>query len=196
MSQLIDLGKLRFYWAGTYSSVTQYELNDVVRYGGNVYVYINVVKTNGNEPTDPAYWALMVEGINFLGNWNSATQYYSGDAVAYGSTVYVALDDNLNKQPDLFPLVWSQFVEGIQFEGEYSSVTTYQANDVVTYGPSTYIAKGTTNNNLPTNATYWDPFVEGISPEGVYNGATAYVPGNIVAYGANLYVAIANPGLQ
>lgn len=192
MSQLIDLGKLRFYWAGTYSSVTQYELNDVVRYGGNVYVYINVVKTNGNEPTDPAYWALMVEGINFLGTWNSATQYYIGDAVAYGSTVYVALDDNLNKQPDLFPLVWSQFVEGIQFEGEYSSVTTYQANDVVTYGPSTYIAKGTTNNNLPTNATYWDPFVEGISPEGVYNGATAYVPGNIVAYGANLYVAIAN----
>jgi hypothetical protein len=192
MTQIVDLGKLRFYWAGNYNPLTEYELNDVVRYGGNVYVYINVVKTIGNEPTDVAYWAMMVEGINFIGAWNNATQYYIGDAVAYGSTVYVALSDNINKQPDLFPLIWSQFVEGIQYEGVYSPSTTYQANDVVTYGPSAYIAKQTTNNNLPTNATYWDAFVQGISPTGVYNGATAYVPGDLVAYGANIYECIAN----
>lgn len=192
MTQIVDLGKLRFYWAGNYNPATEYELNDVVRYGGNVYVYINVVKTIGNEPTDPAYWAMMVEGINFVGAWNSATQYYIGDAVAYGSTVYVSLADNINKQPDLFPLIWSQFVEGIQYEGAYSGLTTYQANDVVTYGPSAYIAKQTTNNNLPTNATYWDSFVQGISPSGVYNNATAYVPGDLVAYGANIYECIAN----
>lgn len=191
MTTVIDLGKLRFYWAGNYNPATEYELNDVVRYGGNVYVYINTVKTIGNEPTDPLYWAMMVEGINFVGAWNSATQYYIGDAVAYGSTVYVALQDNFNKQPDLFPADWSQFVEGIQYEGVYNSLTTYQANDVVTYGPSAYIAKQTTNNNPPTNTTYWDPFVQGISPEGVYNGATTYVPGDIVAYGANLYVCTA-----
>jgi hypothetical protein len=192
MTTIVDLGKLRFYWAGDYSAATEYELNDVVRYGGNVYVYINTVKTIGNEPTDTLYWALMVEGINFVGVWSSATQYYIGDAVAYGSTVYVSLQDNINKQPDIFPAFWSQFIEGIQFEGVYSGVTTYQANDVVTYGPSAYIAKQTTNNNLPTNTTYWDPFVSGISPEGVYNNATAYVPGDIVAYGANLYVATDN----
>lgn len=192
MTTVIDLGKLRFYWAGNYSAATEYELNDVVRYGGNVYVYINTVKTIGNEPTDTLYWALMVEGINFVGIWSSAVQYYIGDAVAYGSTVYVSLQDNINKQPDIFPAFWSQFIEGIQFEGVYSGVTTYQANDVVTYGPSAYIAKQTTNNNLPTNATYWDPFVQGISAEGVYNNATAYVPGDLVAYGANLYIAIAN----
>lgn len=192
MTTVIDLGKLRFYWAGDYSAATEYELNDVVRYGGNVYVYINTVKTIGNEPTDTLYWALMVEGINFVGAWSPAIQYYIGDAVAYGSTVYVSLQDNINKQPDIFPAFWSQFIEGIQFEGVYSGVTTYQANDVVTFGPSAYIAKQTTNNNLPTNTTYWDPFVQGISAEGVYNNATAYVPGDLVAYGANLYNAIAN----
>jgi hypothetical protein len=192
MTTVIDLGKLRFYWAGNYNALTEYELNDVVRYGGNVYVYINTVKTIGNEPTDPLYWAMMVEGINFIGAWNNATQYYIGDAVAYGSTVYVALSDNINKQPDLWPLIWSQFVEGIQFEGVYSGLTTYQANDVVTYGPSAYIAKQTTNNNLPTNTVYWDPFVQGISPAGVYSNVTAYVPGDLVAYGANIYECIAN----
>lgn len=192
MTQIVDLGKLRFYWAGDYVGTTEYELNDVVRYGGNVYVYINVVKTIGNEPTDPSYWALMVEGINFIGAWNAGTQYYIGDAVAYGSTVYVSLADNINKQPDLFPSIWSQFVEAIQFEGVYNSSTTYQPNDVVTYGPSAYIATQTTNNHDPSNGTYWAPFVQGISPESVYNNATAYVSGDLVAYGANLYVAKGN----
>lgn len=187
MTTVLDLGKLRFYWAGNYDPLTEYELNDVVRYGGNVYVYINVVKTIGNEPTDINYWALMVEGINFVGAWTALTQYYIGDAVAYGSTVYVALQDNLNKEPDLFPAIWSQFVEGIQYEGIYSSTAAYQPNDVVSYGPSAYIAKQTTVNNPPTNATYWDAFVQGISPQGVYNNSVTYFPGQIVAYGANLY---------
>jgi len=192
MTTVIDLGKLRFYWAGLYNPATQYELNDVVRYGGNVYVYINIIKTIGNVPTNTTYWALMVEGINFAGEWSSVTQYYIGDAVAYGSTVYVSLQDNINKRPDLFPAFWSQFVEAIQWEGDYSAVTSYQANDVVKYGGSAYIAKQTTSGNLPTDTTYWAEFVTGISPEGIYNNTTAYVPNDIVAYGANLYICIAN----
>ena len=192
MTTVVDLGKLRFYWAGNYNPLTEYELNDVVRYGGNVYVYINVVKTIGNEPTDTAYWGLMVEGINFVGTWSPSTQYFIGDAVAYGSTVYVSLEDNINKRPDLFPAIWSQFVEAIQWEGDYNPVTSYQANDVVKYGGNAYIAKQTTVGNDPTNTVFWDPFVTGISPEGVYNNATAYAPNDVVAYGANLYICIAN----
>ena len=192
MTQVVDLGKLRFYWAGDWLVTTEYELNDVVRYGGNVYVYINVARTIGNVPTSTTYWALMVEGLNFVGTWSAATQYFIGVAGAYGSTIYVSQADNINKQPDLFPLIWSQFAVGIQFEGTYNNTVTYQPNDVVVYGPSTYIAIQTTNGNNPTNATYWTSFVQGISPTGVYNGATAYVPGDLVAYGANIYEAIAN----
>jgi hypothetical protein len=192
MTTIVDLGKLRFYWAGNYDEATQYELNDVVRYGGNVYAYINVVRTIGTIPTDVTYWALMVEGINFIGEWTDATQYFIGDAVAYGSTVYVALVDNIDVQPDTNPSTWSQFVEAIQWEGDYVATTTYQPNDVVKYGGSAFIAIQTTNNNDPTNTTYWQQFVTGISPEGVYNNTTAYVPNDIVAYGANLYIATAN----
>lgn len=192
MTTVVDLGKLRFYWAGTYNAATEYELNDVVKYGGNVYVYINTTKTTGNEPTDTVYWGLMVEGVNFVGEWDSATQYFVGDTVAYGSTVYVALVDNTDTQPDTNPATWSQFVEAVQFEGVYNSGTTYQPNDIVTYGPSAYIAKATTVGNDPSDTANWDPLVSGISPEGVYNNATAYVEGDIVAYGANLYVAKGN----
>ena len=41
MSTIINLGKIRFQFRGDYSASQQYEYNDVVRFGGDVYVYIN-----------------------------------------------------------------------------------------------------------------------------------------------------------
>jgi hypothetical protein len=187
MTTVVDLGKLRFYWAGDYSDLTEYELNDVIRYGGNVYVYISVVRTIGNVPTNTLYWALMVEGINFVGSWSPSVQYSIGDAVAYGSTVYVSLVDNFNKQPDLFPLIWSQFIEGIQYEGVYNPITTYQANDVVTYGPTAYIATANSTGNLPTDTAYWDLFIPGFENRGAWATATLYYVNDIVQQGANSY---------
>ena len=44
MATIIDLGKLRFHFAGEWSSGTTYEINDIVKYGGNVYVYSNIAR--------------------------------------------------------------------------------------------------------------------------------------------------------
>jgi hypothetical protein len=191
MTQIIDLGKLRFHFAGDWSTSTTYEVNDVVKYGGNVYVYTYGLKTSGNLPTDTVYWALMVEGIKFQGVFDPAEDYEIGDGVAHGGKVYVSIADSTGQTPPN-AAYWSQFVDGIQYEGEYDSATPYQKNDVVAYGGSAYIAKQDTTGNNPTNASFWDQFVEGIDPRGVYSNATAYVPGDLVAYGANLYVAKVN----
>lgn len=188
MSQLIDLGKLRFHFAGNWSASTTYESNDIVKYGGNVYVYTYALKTAGVLPTDTAYWALMVEGINFQGVFSTSANYKIGDGVAHGGVVYVAIKDSVNVTPPN-AVYWSRFLDGIQYEGEYTDTTVYQKNDVVRYGGSIYVAKQDTTNNLPTNTTFWDKFVEGVSPEGIYNNATAYVPNDLVAYGANIYRA-------
>jgi len=188
MSRIIDLGKLRFHFAGAYSSSTQYETNDVVKYGGNVYVYTYPLKAAGVLPTDTSRWALMVEGFNFIGVFSTTVNYKVGDAVAHGGVVYVAVTDSYGITPPN-PTYWSRFLDGIQYEGEYNSTTPYQKNDVVNYGGSIYVAKQDTTNNLPTNTTFWAKFVEGISPRGVYNSGTAYVPNDLVAYGANIYRA-------
>jgi hypothetical protein len=186
MSQLIDLGKLRFYFAGDWNANTTYESNDIVKYGGNVYVYTYGLKTNGNLPTSTTYWALMIEGFKFKGVFNPATQYRVGDGIAYGGKVYVSVLDSTGQIPPN-ATYWSQFADGIQYEGAYSNTTAYQKNDVVTLGGVVYIAKVDTTGNNPTNATYWDKLVDGISPQSVYNGATAYVVGDLVAYGSNIY---------
>lgn len=191
MTQIIDLGKLRFNFAGQWLNTTEYAANDVVKYGGNVYVYIYGLKSSGALPTDTSHWALMVQGISFEGPFVNGTSYQVGDGVAYGGKVYVAILDSTNVLPTN-STYWSQFVDGIQYEGTYSGATGYQKNDVVKYGGSIYIALQDTTNNLPTNTTYWARFVEGISAQGVYNAAVAYIVGDVVAYGANVYRAIVN----
>ncbi len=191
MTQLIDLGKLRFHFAGDWSASTTYESNDIVKYGGNVYVYTFGLKTAGNLPTDTTYWALMVEGFKFKGVFDIDTSYRVGDGVAHGGKIYVAVKDSVGQTPPNATF-WSQFVDGIQYEGTYSAVKAYQRNDVVVYGASIYIAKIDTTGNNPTSTTHWDRFVEGISPQSVFNAATAYVPGDLVAYGSNIYRAKVN----
>ena len=191
MSTIMDLGKLRFYWAGDYNAATVYESNDIVRYGGNIYVWIYGLKQSGIVPTNTTYWAKMVEGFSFDGVYDANTTYQAGDGVSHGGRVYVAVQTTQGNTPPN-STYWSVFADGIQYEAAYNNATGYQKNDVVTYGPQVYIAKQDTTGNLPTDTVYWDKFVEGISASAVYNAATAYVPGNLVAYGGNIYQAIAN----
>lgn len=188
MSQLIDLGKLRFHFAGQWSASTTYESNDIVKYGGNVYVYTYALKSAGVLPTDTAYWALMVSGFNFMGTFSTTGTYKVGDGIAHGGVVYVCIKDAVNITPPN-TTYWSRFLDGIQYEGVYSPTTSYQKNDVVKYGGSIFVAKQDGTNNLPTVTAYWDKFVEGVSPNGIYNDATAYKPNDLVAYGANIYRA-------
>lgn len=186
MSQLIDLGKLRFHFAGDWDGSTTYESNDVVKYGGNVYVYTYGLRTSGNIPTDTTYWALMIQGLKFRGVFDPALAYKVGDGIAHGGKVYIAVLDSTGQTPPN-ATYWSQFADGIQYEGTYSNTQAYQKNDIVTYGGVVYIAKVDTTGNLPTNGTYWNKLVDGISPQSVYNAGTAYVPGDLVAYGSNIY---------
>ena len=189
MTQIIDLGKLRFHFAGDWDIGTAYERNDIVKYGGNVYCYVYALKEAGALPTDTARWAPVVEGINFTGAYGSTTAYRIGDAMTYGGVLYVALKDNTGVAPPN-AATWSQMADGISYQGAYSAVKSYKKNDVVTFGRVVHIAKQDTTGNAPTATAYWDKLVDGVSPQSVYNGGTTYFPNDLVAYGANIYRSI------
>jgi len=172
MTQIIDLGKLRFHWADSYNGSTEYELNDVVKYGGNAYVYTNAVATTGNLPTNTTYWKTMVEGINFLGVYSSGTAYKPGDSVTHGANLYLCENPSTGNTPPN-ATYWSKLASGIQYEGTYSSSTNYQKDDIVTYGGSVYIALSDFINYVPTNATYWAKLVDGTYP--AQTGLTNYI---------------------
>jgi len=114
--------------------------------------------------------------LNFRGEYNSWTTYYLNDIVAYGSTAYVAIQDNFsNYDPASNPSYWAVFItqtvqgvqgEGIQglqgisgiinWTGEYNGATTYYYNDGVSYNGSSYVAiQNSFSSTDPTNTAYW-----------------------------------------
>jgi hypothetical protein len=172
MTQIVDLGKLRFYWADSWNSATEYELNDVVKYGGNAYVYTNAVATTGNLPTNTTYWKTMVEGINFLGVYSSGTAYKPGDSVTHGANLYLCENPSTGNTPPN-ATYWSKLASGIQYEGAFNSSTQYQKDDIVSFGGSVYIAlQDTAGSNAPSssaNTAYWAKLVDGTYPDQASN---------------------------
>jgi len=60
MANLLDLGKIKLVWRGSYNAATAYEPDDLVEYGGSSYICI--ATTTGNLPTSIVYWSLMAKG--------------------------------------------------------------------------------------------------------------------------------------
>lgn len=184
MSQIIDLGKLRFTYNGAYSGSTTYELNDVVAYGGNLYHYKFATSTSNVLPTNTTYWNLILSGLKYMGAWSSGTAYKVGEVVVNGGKLFLALQDvgtiNNNITNTSF---WALISDGVQYEGEYSGSATYQKGDVVAYGGSAYIAKGATTGNAPTDTTFWDVLVNGAFPNQSGNsGALLTTNGTAVSW--------------
>jgi hypothetical protein len=75
MAQVIDLGRIRFYFKGEYDALVSYELNDVIKYGGGSYVYTSTLSSIGNNPTDTDYWAKMTDGFQWENTYSASTNY-------------------------------------------------------------------------------------------------------------------------
>jgi hypothetical protein len=159
----VDLGRLRFYYQGVYSGSTEYELNDVVRYGNSVYVYKYSTASTGNAPTNATYWDRMVPGLDYKGAWAGTTVYYIDDVVSRGGQLYIAHTSGSIFADDLSASKWELFTGGTRWRGEYATSTAYLKNDLVYYGTNTYIADTdfTSNSTSFDNDTNWTLFALG-----------------------------------
>lgn len=189
MAQLIDLGKIRFSFQGDWTASATYEYNDIVKYGGDVFVYTFNSSTASVIPTNTTYWKSMVSGFDYEGNWSNSTNYRLGQVVSYGGKVYISSQDNANQNPSTASAFWAKLVDGIQYEGTYSNATEYQPGDVVKYGGISYISTVAGSGNVPTSASYWDQFVPGVDYKGLFNTSTLYQKNDIVTFGGTSYIA-------
>ena len=83
-------------WQGDWVAGTYYKQNDIVKYGGYIYV-ANTAHTaeadgatTGKLETDQAKWDLFAEGFDWKNLWTVATTYKVNDLVKYGGTVSVS----------------------------------------------------------------------------------------------------------
>lgn len=170
-------------WTGT----TWYRLNDVIRYGNNLYIC-----TTGHTSTgtfDPTKFADYLQAIQFEDVWNSSDEYQIGDIVTYGGYAYVAETINTNKQPNLFVGTdWEVITTGFKAQGTWSA-GTYKQGDVVIYGGDTYVAEATTTQN-PSNTSVWSRITEGMYFANNWSSSTTYQRHDVVRKGSTSYISM------
>jgi hypothetical protein len=189
MSRIIDLGKLRFNFSGDWDVTTEYSPNDVVRYGGHLYVYIYGLKASGFNPNNPIYWQRMVEGFRFLGDFDVAAAYRVGDVVVHGSTLYLSILDGVGETPPS-ATYWTILNEGFRYRGDWVTGTQYLKNDTVRHGALVFVALVDTINQIPTSTpASWDLLVEGTRWTGPWTPSQVYLVGDLVSWGAQVYRA-------
>jgi hypothetical protein len=189
-------------WTGDWNISTFYKINDVVKYGGLLYIcndsHTSAATTVSGLEADQAKWTLYAEGFDWKNAWTVSTRYKVNDLVRYGGYTYVcntyhtsAATASLGLEAD--QAKWDSFNQGIEYKGTWVTATRYKLNDVVKYGAGLWICttQHTANAAFLTDSTAgrWAQFAEGAEFESTWNSATLYQPGDIVVYGGNQYIA-------
>ena len=202
-------------WKGDWSTSTFYKENDVVKYGGLLYIANNSHTSDsqagsgapGAETTtgleaNQSDWTLYAEGLDWKGDWATTTRYKVNDLVKYGGITYVCNTGHTSESTASDGLesdqsYWDEFNQGLEYKGDWSAAggTRYKVNDVVKRGAGLWICTGahTSTTDFPTDqASYWDEFAKGFEFQAAWSDATAYQIGDVVSYGGNQYIAKTN----
>ena len=189
-------------WTGDWNVSTFYKLNDVVKYGGLLYIcndsHTSAATTASGLEADQAKWTLYAEGFDWKNDWTTSTRYKVNDLVKYGGYTYVcnlyhtsAATAALGLEAD--QAKWDTFNPGIEYKGTWSTAVRYKVNDVVKYGAGLWICVTQHTADaaflVDSTAGRWTQFNEGTEFESTWNNSTLYQPGDIVVYGGNQYIA-------
>jgi len=180
-------------YKSTWTTATRYKINDVVKYGGGVWICTTFHTSTTSLATDESNWAQFVEGLEFEDSWNSTTLYQPGDFVTYGGYSYISITNNTALKPSDNTSDWDLFTTGFRFIGDYeddSATREYIEGDVIRLGGFTYLCIEKHEGFRPPNATYWQRLNEGVEWKGDWTDATFYDEGDSIQYGVNSYICV------
>ena len=197
------LGRIRFVWKNQWSTSTKYFQDDVIAYGGRIYICVLGHTSAADFFTDlditPTRWNLVSDGQTWTGDWQPDTRYVYNDIVKYGARLYIcqtihtsAADSTTGLEADLSN--WQVFAEGLEWKGTWSTSFDYKINDFVKYGGTTYvcinahISAATEALGLEDDSASWEVFNQGIEYKNAWAATTRYKFNDVVRYGAGVYI--------
>jgi hypothetical protein len=189
-------------WQSDWNTSTFYKINDIVKYGGYVYICNNshtssATVTLGLE-ADQSNWDLFAESFDWKTDWTTNTRYKINDIVKYGGITYICNEFHTSSATvtlglEADQLKWDFLHKGIEYLGTWSgSSVRYKINDVVKYGAGLWICTTHHTSSAIFAEANWDQFVEGLEFNDTWTDSTVYQPGDIVAYGGYVYVSKTN----
>ena len=195
-----DIFSEGFYWKDNWTVNFRYRVNDIVRYGGQLYVantgHTSAASNSLGLENDQSKWDYLNKGLEYKVDWSNATRYKINDIVKYGGGTWICTTYHTSQATFAADeSKWAQFVEGLEFEDTWSGTVTYQPGDFVTYGGYSYVSK--TNNvgqgHPSTNTTDWDLFTTGFKHAqdwGDDSSSEEYRVGDVVRLGSWTYLCI------
>ena len=160
-------------WKSDWSAATFYKINDIVRYGGIIYICNTGHTAQSTLEADQSKWDQFATSIDWKDNWVAGTVYKANDLVKYGGNIYIcntghtaAATNALGLEADI--LKWDLFSEGQDWKQNWAINTRYKVNDIVKYGGTLYIANtghtsnATAANGLEEDQAKWDYLNKGI----------------------------------
>ena len=193
-------------WKGSWDTDTYYKVNDLVRWGGSIYIctegHTSAATTTLGLEDDSSKWEEFAEAISYLSTWTTSTKYSLNDIVKYGGNAYIcntghtsAATAALGLEADLSS--WTLYTQGFEWLNTWTSNYRYKINDLVKYGGITYVcttghtSAASTALGLEPDLSNWQEFHRGIEYRDTWsNSAVRYRENDIVKYGAGTWICV------
>jgi len=188
-------------WKGNWAATTLYKENDIVKYGGYIYICNNGHTSSSTLETNQADWDLLAEGFDWKGAWATSYTYKVNDLVKYGGLVYLcntahtsAATAALGLEQD--SIKWDIFSKGVDWKGTWATSTRYKVGDLVKNGGNTYVCNqghtsaATAALGLEADQSKWDYFNQGIDYKGTWATTTRYKHNDVVKYGGGTWICV------
>ena len=192
-----------YNWLHQWTTSTYYELGDVVRENGVVYICTNKHQSAATDDdglnANLGDWTIVTRSDNWRGDWTVSTVYRFDDVVRYGGSLYrcnlhhtsaatlaLGLEDDLG--------LWNHVHQGIDYKGVWTPSTRYKIYDIVKYGGGLWksTTAHTSGTDLGSDESNWEEWIPGYEYEALWSAETIYNKGDVVKYGGYAYLALTN----
>jgi hypothetical protein len=196
------ISRFRYTWKGIWNASTQYNRDDVIRYGGSSWVCRRqhtaslfasdqIFVPVGATELSPA-WIKMTDGYAWRDQWQTATLYNPGDVVLYGGVLYLAANSHTSSVFDDNIFDWIVYGAQIAWTANWQANNRYSIGDLVKYGGIIYICtEGHQSDNeqtgLEADQEKWQIYYEGIEFRGDWLTNQRYRINDIVKFGGTLF---------
>ena len=175
----------RFAWA----SATRYRLNDIVKYGADLYICTTAHTSTTTFST--SNFTIWIPGLQFVNAWDETVSYIKGDTVTYGGYQYTSnTTNNVNNKPSIDTVSWTLLVKNYNIQGDWNDLTEYRTGDLVRRDGYLYVAIADSSANETTDTNYWKLVNPGIEWRGPWALNQTYVIGDVVTFNSSSYICL------
>ena len=196
-------------WRGDWATGTVYKINDIVKYGGQLYIAntghisdasaIGGLESNLGDDSTAAFWDLFGEGFDYKGDWAINVRYKTNDIVKYGSRVYICTGyhvsaPNTTSGLELNQSKWDIISDGFDWKTDWTVGIRYRVGDLVKYGGQVYscntghTSAATALLGLEADQAKWDYFHKGIEYLGEWASGYRYKINDVVKDSGGLWI--------